>query len=106
MTSLQDYHLDSVEIHDDPINGSQRLIINYTDGIDEFMVVQTVNSLDPFLGLPSATGGAHTIGRFRDPAVSALVFWDDGVAFHIAGRGALRRLDSVARRVFLQALSN
>lgn len=106
MSLVQDYDLDTVEVHHDPINGSQRLIMSYTDGIDQFMVVQAINSLDPFAGLPSATVGAHTIGRFRDPAVSALVFWEDGVSFHIAGRGAMQRLDSVARSVYLQALSN
>ncbi len=79
--------------------------MSYTDGIDQFMIVQTVNTVDPFATLPSSSGGAHTIGRFRDPAVSALVFWDDQVAFHIAGRGQLTRLDEVARMVYLQALS-
>jgi len=101
-----DYTLENIEVHDDPINGRQKLVMSYTDGIDQFMIVQTVNTVDPFANLPSANGGAHTIGRFRDPAVSALVFWDDQVAFHIAGRGVLKRLDDVAYRVYLQALSN
>lgn len=101
-----DYTLENIEVHVDPINGRQKLVMSYTDGIDQFMVVQTVNTVDPFASLPSSAGGAHTIGRFRDPAISALVFWDDQVAFHIAGRGLLKRLDEVARRVYLQALSN
>lgn len=100
-----DYTLKNIEVHDDPINGRKRLVMSYTDGIDQFMIVQTVNTVDPFATLPSSSGGAHTIGRFRDPAVSALVFWDDQVAFHIAGRGQLTRLDEVARMVYLQALS-
>lgn len=101
-----DYTLENIDVHDDPINGRQKLVMSYTDGIDQFMIVQTVNTADPFATLPSSAGGAHTIGRFRDPAISALVFWDDQVAFHIAGRGQLKRLDEVARRVYLQALSN
>lgn len=101
-----DYSLESIEVHDDPINGQKKLVMSYTDGIDQFMIVQTVGTVDPFASLPSANGGAHTIGRFRDPAVSALVFWEDQVAFHIAGRGVLKRLDDVAYRVYLQALTN
>ena len=100
-----DYLLENIEVHDDPINGRQRLVMSYSDGIDQFLVVQTVNSVDPFASLPSAAGGAHTIGRFRDPAVSALVFWEDQVAFQVAGRGSLHRLDDVARKIYLQALS-
>jgi hypothetical protein len=101
-----DYVIESIEVHDDPINGREKLVMSYSDGIDQYMVVQTLNSLDPFAGLPSSGGGAHTIGRFRDPALSALVFWDDQVTFHVAGRGSLRRLDDVASSIFLQVLSN
>tara|TARA_R110002072_G_scaffold264409_3_gene423136 strand:- start:4869 stop:5870 length:1002 start_codon:yes stop_codon:yes gene_type:complete len=101
-----DYALEMIEVHDDPINGRQKLVMSYSDGIDQYMVVQALNSINPFAGLPSAVGGAHTIGRFRDPALSALVFWDDQVTFHIAGRGSLERLDDVASRIYLQALSN
>jgi hypothetical protein len=100
-----DYSIDSIELYVDPINGREKLVMSYCDGIDQFMVTQVVNSLDPFAGLPSSAGGGHTIGRFRDPAVSALVFWEDQVAFQIAGRGSLKRLDEVARRIYLQALS-
>ncbi|MFT4513464.1 MAG: hypothetical protein ACI89X_000451 [Planctomycetota bacterium] len=101
-----DYSLESIEVHADPINGLQKLVMSYSDGIDQYMVVQTLNSVDPFAGLPSAVGGAHSIGRFRDPALSALVFWDDQVTYHVAGRGSLRRLDDVASTIYLQALSN
>ena len=100
---VADYGLDSVEVYQDPINGREKLVMNYTDGIDQFMVVQTVNVSDPFGSLPGSS--ANVIGRFRDPALSALVFWDDNVTFHVAGRGALRRLDDVASRIYRQALS-
>ena len=101
-----EYSLENIEIYDDPINGRQKLVMSYSDGIDQFMVAQTLNSPDPFATLPSSVGGSHTIGRFRDAALSALVFWDDQVAFHVAGRGSLRRLDQVASKIYLQALSN
>ncbi len=100
---MGDYELDAVEVHQDPLNGREKVVMSYTDGIDQFMVVQTVNVSDPFTGLPGSA--ANVIGRFRDPAMSALVFWDDDVSFHIAGRGALSRLDDVARKVYRQALS-
>ncbi|MCK5943847.1 MAG: hypothetical protein KAI24_17820, partial [Planctomycetes bacterium] len=101
---VSDYGLEAVEIHFDPINGRQKLVMSYTDGIDQFMVLQDINVANPFAGLPGTA--ANTIGRFRDPAVSALVFWDGGVSFHVAGRGSLLRLDEVARTIYRQALSN
>jgi hypothetical protein len=106
VTVTPDYLLETLEVHHDPINGRRKLVMNYSDGIDQYMVVQTLGSSDPFAGLPSAVGGSQTIGRFRDPALSALVFWDDQVTFHVAGRGSLVRLDDVASRIYLQALSN
>ncbi|MFK7739403.1 MAG: hypothetical protein AB8H80_03695 [Planctomycetota bacterium] len=105
VTGMPDYVAERIEVHDDPINGQQKLVMVYGDGIDQFFVVQNINSLDPFDGMPNETAGGNTIARFRDPAVSALVFWDDNVTFHVAGRGSLRRLDALARVVFLQALS-
>ena len=101
---MGDYGLESVDVYQDPINGREKLVMSYTDGVDQFMVVQTVNVPDPFAGLPGTA--ANTIGRFRDPAVSALVFWDSGVSFHVAGRGSLTRLDDAARTIYLQALTN
>lgn len=103
-TIVGDYGLETVEVYQDPINGREKLVMSYTDGIDQFMVMQTVNVANPFAGLPGTA--ANTIGRFRDPAVSALVFWDNGVSFHVAGRGSLTRLDEVARTIYRQALSN
>lgn|GEM_PF-3095126 len=99
-----DYGLETVDVYQDPINGREKVVMTYTDGIDQFMVVQTVNVPDPFAGLPGAA--ANMVGRFRDPAMSALVFWDSGVSFHVAGRGSLTRLDDVARTIYRQALSN
>jgi hypothetical protein len=106
-----DYVLDSIRTRDDPLNGQKKLIMTYTDGVDQFMVVQAPNTSDVFAGLASSAKGGgpsslgHTIGRYRDPALSVLVFWEDGVSFHVAGRGAMQRLDEVAKRVYLQALS-
>jgi hypothetical protein len=100
-----EYELERIEVHHNPLNGQQKVVITYTDGIDQFMVVQAVGSPDPFAALPGGGTGGHTIARFRDPALSALFFWEDGIAVHIAGRGALQRLDELARVLYLQALS-
>ena len=104
MSVTSDYGLEAIEVHQDPINGRSKLVMSYTDGIDQFMVVQTVSTVNPFDGLPGTA--ANTIGRFRDPAVSALVFWEDNVSFHVAGRGSLTRLDEVASTIYRQALTN
>ncbi|MBZ0153497.1 MAG: hypothetical protein K8J09_18385 [Planctomycetes bacterium] len=108
-----EYTLGQVEVRDDPLNGRQKLVMTYTDGIDEFMIVQTPNTPDAFAslqarsgkGAPSASLG-HTIARYRDPAMSVLIFWEDGVSFQVAGRGSLQRLDELARQLYLQARSN
>ena len=101
------YVMDRVFTRDDPLNGQQKLVVVYTDGVDQVMVVQTPNTADVFasLGTVKEGGAGNTIGRYRDPALSVLVFWDDDVLFHVAGRGAMQRLDDVAKRVYLQALS-
>lgn len=101
-----DYVLERVEVHEDPLNGREDLVMTYTDGIDQFVITQTPDAADPFDGMPSSSKGtAHTIARFRDPALTALVFWADGVEFHLAGRGSLQRLDDLAKALYLQALS-
>ena len=103
-TVVSEYGVDRIEVRDDPLNGQQKLVISYTDGVDQFSITQEVNALNPFASLPGGGTGGHTIARFRDPAVSALFFWHDGTSVHIAGRGALRRLDDFARQVYRQIL--
>lgn len=105
-----EYAVDRIEVRTDPLNGRQTMTMAYTDGVDEFTVIEMPNSSDMFDGLPSQdksiSPGGHTIARYRDPAMSVLLFWDDGVAFKVVGRGSLQRLDDVARRIYLQALTN
>ena len=104
---VAEYHLERVETRTDPLNAQAKLVMTYSDGIDQFMVVQSPGTTDFFAGLPAgpATNGS-TIGRYRDPAMSVLLFWEGGVSFQVAGRGALHRLDDLAKRVLLQALSS
>jgi len=105
-----DYSVERIVVRVDPLNGLQKLVITYTDGVDQFMVAETLGTDDAFAGLARQDGASqstnHTIARYRDPAMSVLLFWEDGVAFQVAGRGALQRLDDLARRLYLQALSS
>ncbi len=101
-----EYQTEAIHVRVDPLNGRSTLTMSFTDGVDQFMVVQTPNTSDVFQGLPSSAPGTSTIGRFRDPAMSALLFWEGGVSFHVAGRGSLLRLDDLAESVLRQALSS
>ena len=100
-----EYQLDRVEVENDAVNGQWRMTMTYTDGIDQFFVVETPKSPDWMATLPARSGGSHVIGRFRDAAMSMLVFWEGGVSFHVAGRGSLQRLDNMAQAIYLQAIS-
>lgn len=110
-SQMANYALDRIETRDDPLNGQQKLVATYTDGVDEFLVGQAPGTADVFAGLmPSDKDGTpvptgHTIARFQDAAMRVLLFWEGGVSFQVAGRGSLARLDAVAQQLFLQAIS-
>lgn len=103
-----EYELRMVQVADNPLNGRQTLVLTYTDGIDEFFVIESPGVSEFFAGLPSQQKGVaktvNTIARYRDAAMSVLVFWDDGVGFEVTGRGSLRRLDGFATAIYTQAL--
>lgn len=105
LAATHEYALGHVEVLNDPLNGTWKLTMTYTDGVDQFLVVQTPGTQDAFANLPGKSGGGTVIGRFRDAATTALVFWEDGVSFQVSGRGSLRRLDVFAKSVYLQALA-
>jgi hypothetical protein len=101
-----EYQLDRIEVRNEPLNGQWRLMMSYTDGIDQFHVVQAPGAADFFATVPAVkTAQGHVIGRYRDPSMSVLVFWQGGVAFHVAGRGSLHRLDDLAYSVYRQAIA-
>lgn len=104
-TMVGEYALNRVETRVDPWNGMLKVVLTYSDGIDQFTVSEKPGSLDPFAGLPGSEPGTGTIGRYRDRAMLALVFWDDGVAFEVVGNGGLQRLDQVARALYVAALA-
>lgn len=103
-TVTVEYELDKVEVQNDPLNGQWKLMMTYTDGIDQFLVVQTPGTTDSFATLPGKSRGMPVIGRYRDAAMSVLVFWEGGVSFQVSGRGSLQRLDALARDIYRQAL--
>lgn len=104
-----EYQIDQIETRVDPLNGQQKVVISYTDGVDQFFIVETPGVNDVFASLFPVVSGqpstGNTIARYRDPCMSALLFWEGSVAFHVIGRGSLQRLDGFARHLYLQALS-
>ena len=99
-----EYELDRIDVQNDPLNGQWQMTMTYTDGIDQFVIVQTPGTTDSFATLPGKSSRRPVIGRYRDPAMTVLVFWEGGVSFPVAGRRSLRRLDALARDVYRQAL--
>lgn len=106
--ALGEYQLMGVKVSEDLLNQRKSLQLTYTDGVDEFYVVEEPGAAHPFAGLPSqqASGGTsvNTIARYSDHSMRVLLFWDDGVSFQLAGRGSLGRLDEFARQVYTKAL--
>ncbi len=108
--AIGEYQLSSVKVREDLLNQRKSLQLTYTDGVDEFFVVEEPGATHPFAGLPSQQAGAgantNTIARYSDHSMRVLLFWEDGVSFQLAGRGALARLDDFAKHVYTKALLN
>jgi hypothetical protein len=106
---MAEYAPSFVQVTEDPVNGDRTLVLGYTDGIDEFFVLQSHGVGDPFAGSPSmrvATGtSAHAIASYDDPALRVYFFHENGVTFQVAGRGSLLRLKDVAMRLCQQVVT-
>jgi hypothetical protein len=102
-----EFRVRRVDVNENPLNGDRTLVLAYSDGIDEFFVTEVHGAVSPFESLPALdkSDPSHTIGRYRDPALRVLVFWDDDVSYHVAGRGSLQRLDEVARTLLVKAVA-
>jgi len=112
LANLPEYHLRKAIVREDLLNQRKTLQLTYTDGVDEFQLVQEMAPTNPFAGLPSqnnapGTGVAnpHTIARYSDHSMRVLLFWADDVSFQVAGRGSLARLDEFARNAYGKALT-
>lgn len=101
-----EYDLNTVKVKTDPLNNRTTMILEYTDGVDQFFVTQTPGAADFLAGFPvrRQASTSHAIARYRDPAMRVLLFWDDGVAFQVAGRGSMLRLDEVAKTIYTTAI--
>ena len=97
-----------LQVADNPLNNRRSMVLTYTDGIDEFFVIESPGVPEYFAGLPSQSkggvGATNTIARYQDPTMRVLLFWDDGVGFQVAGRGSLGRLDGLAKSIYTQAV--
>jgi hypothetical protein len=117
MTTLQpaigsivaEYQQRTVQVTEDPVNGDRTLVLGYSDGVDEFFVLQSQGGGNPFLDNPSIQNinatAAHAIASYDDPAMRAYVFHENGTTFWVVGRGSLERLKGVSFRLCQQAIT-
>jgi hypothetical protein len=108
---VPEYSQDLVQVTEDPVNGDRTLVLGYTDGIDEFFVLQNQGGGNPFQNNPSINvagkGSAHAIASYDgdDPALRAYVFHENGITFRVVGRASLVRLKDVSFRLCQQAVT-
>lgn len=103
---VSSYGLDWIEVRDDVLSGQQVMVSNYSDGVDQLMVVQIPGTSDWMAGLPGTRKGGQAMGRrYRDPTMSVHMFWEGGVTFHVAGGGALANLEQLAKHIYQQAVA-
>lgn len=104
-----DYSQKIVQITEDPVNGDRTLVLGYTDGIDEFFVLQTQGSDNPFLDNPAVRNindtEAHAIASYDDASMRAYIFHEAGTTYWVVGSGSLARLRDVSMRVCRQAVT-
>ena len=112
LANLPEYHLRKAIVREDLLNQRKTLQLTYTDGVDEFQLVQEMAPTNPFASLPSqnnapgsGVANPHTIARYSDHSMRVLLFWAGDVSFQVAGRGSLARLDEFARGVYGKALT-
>lgn len=116
---MPEYCLHLAQVTADPVTGQQTLVLGYTDGVDEFFVLQNPDVSDPFAGLPVGARTRSTgktpgpirsdremaVARYDDSSLRVYLFQRNGVLVRIAGNGSLVRLDDVARRIAQQAVT-
>ena len=104
-----DYSQNLVQITEDPVNGDRTLVLGYSDGVDEFFVLQTQGSDNPFLNSPAVRNvnatQAHAIASYDDASMRAYIFHEAGTTYWVVGSGSLSRLRDVSMRVCRQAVT-
>ena len=103
---MTDYDQHMMHMTEDPVNGDKALVLGYTDGVDEFFIVQEFGRIDP-LPIPRTSDDedAHTIASYDDPHMRVYVFHLDGVTYKVVGRASLMRLQDVARQFCHQVVT-
>jgi hypothetical protein len=107
---VTEYTQSLCQLTEDPVNGDRTLVLGYSDGVDEFFVLQTFGGQDPFRNIwanvrnvPSGPR-THAIASYDDPALRAYVFFEKGTLYQVSGRGSLLRLKDVSLRLCQQAV--
>lgn len=104
-----EYRQHLVQVTEDPVNGDKTLVLGYTDGVDEFFVLQSRGGGNPFasnVAIASATSASsHAIASCDDQAMRAYVFHESGTTYWVVGSGSLVRLKDVAFRLCQQSVT-
>lgn len=108
-TIVGDYSQRLIQVTEDPVNGDRTLVLGYTDGVDEFFVLQTQSTDNPFLNNPAVRNvnatDAHAIASYDDASMRAYIFHESGTTYWVVGSGSLERLRDVSMRVCRQAVT-
>ena len=106
---VTDYRQNLVQVTEDPVNGDRTLVLGYSDGIDEFFVLQTKGGGNPFSEHPAVRNvnatSAHAIASYDDASMRAYVFHESGTTYWVVGSGSLARLKDVSFRICQQAVT-
>ncbi|MEY4828453.1 MAG: hypothetical protein RLZZ562_249 [Planctomycetota bacterium] len=106
---VSDYRQSLVQVTEDPVNGDRTLVLGYSDGIDEFFVLQTKGGGNPFSEHPAVRNvnatSAHAIASYDDASMRAYVFHESGTTYWVVGSGSLARLKDVSFRICQQAVT-
>jgi hypothetical protein len=106
-----EYSQSRVQVTESPLNLVRSLVVTFTDGIDEFFVIETPGQSNPLDLSPSSVKGkktspSHTIAFYDDPSLRVYLFGEGSVMFEMVGHGAMLRLGQAAKRVYTQAITH
>jgi hypothetical protein len=100
------YSLTSQQVVRSDVNSRESLVLTYSDGIDEFFVVFTLNSPRP--ALPAVPLGEnetpYAIVLYQDLSVTQLLFHVDGLEAMVIGRASQFYLASLARNLLVRTV--
>ena len=98
------YALDRVRVVRDDLRPESSLVLDYTDGIDDFFVVQTANVPEPNLPAPAGPRETYAIFVYHEQNVAQLMFHAGGVQTMVIGRGGPLLLAPLAHDLLARQL--